>query len=79
MWPFLVAFVSQKRLPVVLVAIIIGSIAFRGYAFFNMGESWFTLYLNTFSRIDALALGGLALGHTLINHSLCVCLPAFDY
>ena len=58
-WPFLVAFVSQKRLPVVLVAIIIGSIAFRGYAFFNMGESWFTLYLNTFSRIDALALGGL--------------------
>lgn len=59
-WPFLVAFVPLKRLPVVLVAIIIGSVAFRAYTFFYNPEGWFTLYLHTFSRIDALALGGLA-------------------
>jgi peptidoglycan/LPS O-acetylase OafA/YrhL len=59
-WPFLVALVPIKRLPVVLIAIIVGSIGFRAHAFYNMDQSWFTMYLHTFSRIDALAIGGLA-------------------
>lgn len=63
-WPFLVAFIPIKRLPVVLVTIILGSMAFRAWAFYHMEESFFTLDLNTLSRIDALALGGLvAWGH----------------
>ncbi len=59
-WPFLVAFVPIKRLPVVLIAIIVASIGYRAWAFYNIEQSWFTMYLNTFARIDALALGGLA-------------------
>ncbi len=59
-WPFLVAFVPMKRLPVVLVTIILGSMSFRAWAFYHIDECWFTLDLHTFSRIDALALGGLA-------------------
>ncbi|CAN5791759.1 acyltransferase [soil metagenome] len=59
-WPFLVALVPIKRMPVVLILIIVGSTAFRAYAYYNVEEAWFTMYLNTLSRIDALAVGGLA-------------------
>ncbi|MDQ3110770.1 MAG: acyltransferase [Bacteroidota bacterium] len=59
-WPFLVALVPLKRLPVVLVAIIISSVGYRAWAFYHIDQSWFTMYLNTFARIDALAIGGLA-------------------
>ena len=63
-WPFLVALFPIKRLPVVLVTIILGSMIFREWAFYTIPESWFTLDLHTLSRIDALALGGLvAWGH----------------
>lgn len=63
-WPFLVALIPLKRLPTVLVTIILGSMIFRAWAFYNISESWFTLNLNTLARIDALALGGLvAWGH----------------
>lgn len=59
-WPFLVALVPIKRMPVVLVAIIVASTAYRAYAFYYMDEAWFHMYLNTLARIDALAVGGLA-------------------
>lgn len=59
-WPFLVAFIPMKKLPHVLITIIIGSMLFRLHAFMTMPESFFTLYLHTLSRIDALAFGGLA-------------------
>ncbi len=63
-WPFLVALIPIKRLPIVLISIILASMMFRAWAFYNIEESWFTLNLNTLSRIDALALGGLvAWGH----------------
>lgn len=59
-WPFLVALVPLKRLPVVLIAIIVASTGYRAYVYYTMDASWFEMYLNTFSRIDALAIGGLA-------------------
>jgi peptidoglycan/LPS O-acetylase OafA/YrhL len=59
-WPFLVAFIPVKRLPSVLIGIILFSIGYRAWAFYHIDQSWFTMYLSTFSRIDALAIGGLA-------------------
>ncbi|HET6991147.1 MAG TPA: acyltransferase, partial [Bacteroidia bacterium] len=59
-WPFLVAFIPVKRLPLMMIAIILISMVFRSWAFYHLKESFFTLDLHTLSRIDALALGGLA-------------------
>jgi peptidoglycan/LPS O-acetylase OafA/YrhL len=59
-WPFLVALVPVKRMPHVLILLILSSIGFRAYAFYHIDQSWFTMYLHTFARIDALAIGGLA-------------------
>jgi peptidoglycan/LPS O-acetylase OafA/YrhL len=59
-WPFLVALVPLKRLHIVLVALIIASTGYRAYIYYHLDQSWYTMYLHTFSRIDALAIGGLA-------------------
>ncbi len=59
-WPFLVALVPLKRMPAVLVGLILFSVGFRAWAFYHIDQSWFTMYLNTFARIDALSIGGLA-------------------
>lgn len=58
-WPFLVALFPMKKLPHVFVTVIVASLAFRGYAALH-GLGWYQLYLNTLSRIDVLAIGGLA-------------------
>lgn len=58
-WPFLVALVPMKKLPHLFVTVIVASIAFRGYAATH-SFSWYDVYLNTLSRIDVLAIGGLA-------------------
>ncbi|MBI3511676.1 MAG: acyltransferase [Bacteroidetes bacterium] len=65
LWPFLVALFPIKRLPSVFLTVIIFSIGFRAYCSIH-GWSWYHGYLNTFSRIDALALGGL--GAWIIFH-----------
>jgi peptidoglycan/LPS O-acetylase OafA/YrhL len=59
-WPFLVALVPLKRMPAVLIAIIVGSIGYRAWAYYHVDGSWFNMFLHTFARIDALAIGGLA-------------------
>jgi peptidoglycan/LPS O-acetylase OafA/YrhL len=58
-WPFLVALVPIKRLPWFLAAIILTSIGYRAYAWYNT-EVWFHAYMHTLARIDVLAIGGLA-------------------
>lgn len=58
-WPFIVAFVPIKKLPHVFITVILGSIAYRAYGSLH-GFTWFQIYLNTISRIDVLAIGGLA-------------------
>lgn len=58
-WPFLVAFVPLKRLPTVLIGIILFSTGYRVWVYYD-SQNWLILYLNTFARIDALAIGGLA-------------------
>lgn len=58
-WPFLVAFFPMKKLPHMFITVILASLAFRAYASLN-GFTWYNVYLNTLSRIDVLAMGGLA-------------------
>jgi peptidoglycan/LPS O-acetylase OafA/YrhL len=61
-WPFLVMLIPFRRLPAALLLIIVGSMAYRAYAFYFLPDAhrWFPIYMHTFSRIDALAIGGLA-------------------
>jgi peptidoglycan/LPS O-acetylase OafA/YrhL len=58
-WPFLLAFIPVKKLPFVFVSVIALSIGFRIYISAN-GLGWHVAYLHTLSRIDVLAIGGLA-------------------
>ena len=58
-WPFLVALFPMKKLPQMFITVIVASLAFRAYASLN-GFTWYNVYLNTLSRIDVLAMGGLA-------------------
>lgn len=57
-WPFLVAFLPMKKLPYVFAGVMAISIGFRCCAD-EFHWTWYNIYLNTLSRIDALALGGL--------------------
>lgn len=58
-WPFLVALFPMRWLPQVFITVIGISIGYRIYAV-QEGLGWYSIYLNTFSRIDVLAIGGLA-------------------
>lgn len=57
-WPLFIAFIPTKRIPVFLGLVIMFSI---GYRIFLMKTQWayLPIFLNTFSRIDVLAIGGL--------------------
>jgi peptidoglycan/LPS O-acetylase OafA/YrhL len=56
-WPFIIAFVPIKRLGLVFVGLILGSVAFR-YFIFSDDKVYAHLYYNTFSRMDTLVIGG---------------------
>lgn len=58
-WPLLVLLVPVRRLPLVLVSVIVLSAGFRAWAFYYAEHAWFHLYLNTLARIDVMAIGGL--------------------
>ncbi len=57
--PLLIAFIPPKKLPQILLAIIVASIFFRGYVSTWAEGYGMTLYMHTLSRIDVLALGSL--------------------
>lgn len=57
--PLLVAFIPVKKLPQVLLSIIVFSIIFRAYVSSQSENYGMKLYMHTFSRIDVLALGSL--------------------
>ncbi len=59
-WPFVIAFVPVKKLFNVMIFIICASICYRAYVILNTTEPWYTLFLSSFSRIDVLAIGGMA-------------------
>ena len=58
-WPFLVAFIPNKKLPLVFSTIILSSILFRFYLYMNSDFNYYYYYLHTLSRIDVLAVGAM--------------------
>jgi peptidoglycan/LPS O-acetylase OafA/YrhL len=58
-WPFVVAFVPIKRLPAAIIASIAISIFYRAFVVIFQGGDWFTLYLNSISRIDVILVGAI--------------------
>jgi peptidoglycan/LPS O-acetylase OafA/YrhL len=58
-WPFVIAFVPIKRLMQVMVAFVFMSICYRAYLMLFTEEPWYSLFLSTFSRFDALVLGAI--------------------
>jgi len=57
--PLLIAFIPVKRLPQMLLAIVVGCILFRAWVSTKPEDYGMILYMHTLSRIDVLALGGL--------------------
>ena len=58
-WPFIIAFIPNKRLLPVFASLIAMSILFRLYSSITMDYPWYTLYLHTLSRIDVLVIGAI--------------------
>ena len=73
-WPFVVAFVPWKRLPAVMIAIVLLSIGFRGYMYYNGDVPGLHMYLNTISRIDVLIFGAM-LGYFYAQKPFTFTLP----
>jgi peptidoglycan/LPS O-acetylase OafA/YrhL len=62
-WPLLISVVPFKRLSEVLIGIVMISIFYRFYIYYTNDNWYFKIYLHTISRMDALAIGGLAAIH----------------
>lgn len=60
LWPFIIAFVPLKRLFNVMVFVVCASVCYRAYVVLNTPEPWYTLFLSSFSRVDVIAIGGIA-------------------
>jgi peptidoglycan/LPS O-acetylase OafA/YrhL len=59
-WPFILAFVPNRHLIKVFVAIIIASMVSRGYYFtYNIGNSGAQIYLNTICKVDVIIIGAI--------------------
>ncbi len=57
-WPVVVYFLSGRSLKVACTLLIIGSLIFRTYLYFQQA-SWIVIYESTFTRLDGLAIGAL--------------------
>lgn len=57
-WPLIIAFIPNKKLPVIFSIMIFASAIFRIYVFEKETHSWFPLYLHTLSKMDILIIGG---------------------
>ncbi|MGZ3899871.1 MAG: acyltransferase family protein [Bacteroidia bacterium] len=57
--PLLIAFVPLKRLPEVLISVIILTILYRAYLISNVPLPGGAIYVHTLSRMDVLAIGSL--------------------
>lgn len=67
--PLMIAFTPSKKLPLVLSSIILFSILFRTYMLFTSPEYGAHGYLNTFARVDVLAVGSF-LGYLVYNNKI---------
>lgn len=59
LWPFLIAFVPNKRLILTFTFIILLSISYRIFVSYTNPDPWFSLFLHTLSRIDVIVIGAI--------------------
>jgi peptidoglycan/LPS O-acetylase OafA/YrhL len=57
--PLLIGFIPMKKLPEVLLTIVLVCIVFRGYFLASTADYGMAYYVHTLTRVDVLALGGL--------------------
>lgn len=57
LWPLAISFTPKKYLTSLFSIIIFASLLFKLYIFSFYQSQWFSLYLNTFCRIDIMAIG----------------------
>jgi peptidoglycan/LPS O-acetylase OafA/YrhL len=57
--PLLIAFIPMKKLPEVLLSVVLVCIVFRGYFLASTADYGMAYYVHTLSRIDILAMGAL--------------------
>ena len=70
LWPLIIAFIPNKKIPFVLITVILASIIFRGLIV-KTENYWMNLYMHTFSRIDVLAIGSLG-AYYFLNNKLTI-------
>jgi peptidoglycan/LPS O-acetylase OafA/YrhL len=76
LWPFLVAFIPNKKLPAVFCTVIFTSILWRFYMSMNNHYNYYHFYLHTLSRLDVLAIGAL-LGYAHSQKPFEVNIPGY--
>lgn len=59
LWPLVVAFIPLKRLPAFFMTVIIGSLLFKAYLYYDANNAWMKIFLHTLSRCDTLVIGAL--------------------
>ncbi len=75
-WPWLIAYIPTKRLPAIFTLFVVASIAYRSYALITLPAAYYSIYLHTLSRIDAMVIGGfLAYIHFMHPFKLTISLP----
>jgi peptidoglycan/LPS O-acetylase OafA/YrhL len=57
-WPVLLFFIPIRKMPVAFAAVIFASFLFRMYIMIYGERNYYHYYLNTFSRMDEMAIGG---------------------
>lgn len=57
-WPLLLFFVPVRKMPVAFAVVIFASFLYRMYVMLYVERNYFYYYLNTFSRMDEMAIGG---------------------
>ncbi len=57
-WPFIILFIPNKRLPIIIISSILLSLSVKSYWVFNSFPFWY-IYMHPLAALDILALGGL--------------------
>lgn len=66
--PLLIAYLPVKRIPQVLMSIVLVAIGTRAYLL-TTENWWLGMYMNTFARLDGIAIGSL-LGYLYFHHKI---------
>ena len=75
-WPFVIAFIPTKKLPIAFALLVMCCIIFRGYMAYTNPTAEVLFFMHTISRIDVLILGGV-IGYIHHKNPITVTFPAW--